>query len=811
MGSVHLSLSAVAADRLRKAGLACTTALALSMAGTAFAQEAGVPPAPAALSATSPEQNVDLESPTQEIIVTARFRSETVQQTPISITALSGDALTQRGVQGVEGIARSAPNITLEKNTAGYGKSVIAYIRGVGQSDFLPAFEPGVGIYIDDVYQGTLFGSLFDFADVAQVEVLRGPQGTLFGKNNEGGAIRVSTRKAQGDNTGYIETGLGSFNRMMMKGAFDFSIIPDKVFLRVAGGYNKVDGYMDTIDFTCANPTQAGTIPRQLPENAEGSCKTGTLGGQKTFVMRGNLRMLPADNLEININGDVLDDTGEPAAEKLIDVNTEGTSPLALYQNGSPLGSDPTGYGIPFDKRFITSGKYTSYVNYTDTRNNLSFPRVSDVRSWGVSGKVEWSISPDLKLTSISAYRAYKGEYVENWAAAPIHINDNYFRPKHHQFSQELRLNGKISTLAEWTVGGYYFDAKTELNDYIYIPLVGFAFYGVDPVKDRDKSAFAHVVLHPVDNLSLEGGVRYSDVSKTYTFNRYIPNSGNPPATLPGFEDNPSVRSTTKRLDYRLSAQYTFNPDIMAYAVFSTGFKGPGVNPRPASIAELLPFGEEDLKSYEIGLKTQLFDNRVRANIGAYRSDYTNLQLTVTRTLPSGVPGSITANAGKARIMGFEGEFTVEPVSGLDINASVGYLDFKYLDLGDAANQVGGPCIACTTPYVPKWSFSAGAQYRIDLNGRGTLTPRIDYSYKSKTYNDVSNFEPGAIPGYGLWNGRVSYVSHDKGWELALQVNNIANKYYFVNKFQGYNALGTLVGQPGLPRTFLLSLKHNFQ
>lgn len=784
------------------ARLASSTALICSMSAVAHAQSAG-----------AGEQQTDVAAAgmaSDEIVVTARFRAESVQQTPISITALSGEALAQRGVQGVEGIARSAPNVTLEKNTAGYGKSVIAYIRGVGQSDFLPAFEPGVGIYIDEVYQGTLFGSLFDFADVQQVEVLRGPQGTLFGKNNEGGAIRVSTRKAQGDNSGYVEAGLGSFNRMTMKGAFDFSVIPDKVFLRVAGGYNKVDGYVDTIDFTCANPGLAGTIPSEVPPNSGGNCKTGTLGGQETFVLRGNLRIVPSDSLEININGDLLDDKGEPAAEKLIDVNTAGTAPLALYQNGSPFGPNPTGYGIPFDKRFITPDFYSSYVNYSDSRSGISYPRVSDVRSWGVSGKIDWSVNPDLKLTSISAYRSYRGEFIENWGQAPIHINDNYFQPYHHQFSQELRLNAKVGTFAEVTVGGYYFDALTELNDSISIPLVGFAFYGTDPVKDKDKSAFVHAVLHPTEQFSIEGGLRYSDVSKSYTFNRFIPNTGNPPATLPGFENNPQVRSSTKRVDYRLSAQYTLSRDIMAYAVFSTGFKGPGVNPRPSSAAELLPFGEEELKSYEIGLKTELFDRRLRANIGAYRSDYTNLQLTVTRALPSGVPGSITANAGKVRIQGFEGEFAAEPVDGFTLNASIGYLDFKYLDLGDAANQPGGPCLSCVTPFVAKWSANAGAQYRIPLGGLGTLTPRIDYAYKSKVYSDAANYEPGAIPGYGLWNARLSYAAPEDAWELSMQIYNLADKRYFVNKFQGYFALGTLVGQPAMPRTFLLSLRHNF-
>lgn len=784
----------------RLAGLACGTALAFSMTGNAHAQDQAAQSAAANANAAP------------EIVVTARFRAESTQNTPISITALSGKTLETRGIQSVEGIARSAPNVTLEKNSAGYGKSVIAYIRGVGQSDFLPSFEPGVGIYIDNVYLGTAFGSLFDFSDISQVEILRGPQGTLFGKNNEGGAVQVSTRKAVGDGSGYVEVGLGNFNRKSVKAAFDMSIVPDKVFLRVSGGFNKIDGYVDTIDFTCANPTLAGSIPRQVPQNSAGSCKTGTTGGDQAAVLRGNLRILPSDSVEININGDLLDNQGQAGAEKLIAVNTEGSAPLALYQAGSPFGPNPTGYGngVYFDNRFVTNNGFTTYANFTDSRSGLTYPNSSDVRSWGVSGQIDWKINDDTKLTSISAYRAYKGEFYENWAQAPIHINDNYFKPEHHQFSQELRLSGKWSKLIDWAVGGYYFDALTKLNNYVSIPLINFAFFGPDPVKDKDRSVFAHVVLHPTEKFSIEAGGRYSDVTKTYTFNRYLPNTGNPPATLPGFANDPSVRSHTNRFDYRFSAQYKFSPTLMAYAVAATGFKGPGVNPRPSSAAELLPFGEEELRSYELGLKSQFFNRKLRINLDAYQSDYTNLQLTVTRVLPSGVPGSITANAGKARIRGFEGELTAEPIDNLNFNASVGYIDFRYLSLGDAANQPGGPCLSCTTAYVPKWSLNAGAQYKFDLGDKGSLTPRLDYTYKSKVYSDASNYEPGAIPGYGLWNARIAYASPKNDWELALNVQNLTDKYYFVNKFQGYFALGTLVGQPARPRTIMATLKYNF-
>jgi iron complex outermembrane receptor protein len=788
---------------LSASSLACAAAMSC-LPRIAYAQDDSDP-------AVTEQAAEAADADENQIVVTARFREETLQDSPIAITALSGDALEARGIDTVEGIARSAPSVTLEQNTAGYGKSVLAYIRGVGQVDFLPSFEPGVGIYIDDVYQGTLFGSLFEFADVAQVEVLRGPQGTLFGKNNEGGAVRVTTRRAEGDGSGYVQFGLGSFDRLMGKGAFDMSIVPDTVFLRVAGGFNKIDGHVKRIDFACANPALAGGIPREVPANGDNSCVNGRLGGQESFSVRGNLRILASDNLEININADLLDDQGEPGAEELLAVNTQGTSPIALYQAGSPFGPNPTGYGVGvyYDQRFLTPDAYTTYASFNDTRFGLNFPAVNDVRSWGVSGNIDWDLSENLNLTSITAYRSYRGEFVENWGQAPIQINANYFKPYHWQLSQELRLNGKVGDLIEYTLGGYYYKALTELNDYIHIPVVGFAFFGRDPVRDEDKSAFAHLLITPTDQLSIEAGVRYSDITKEYTFYRNLPFTGNPPVSLPGFENNPVVVSKTDRFDYRVSAQYAFMPELMAYATYSTGFKGPGVNPRPVSIAELLPFAEEELESFEVGVKSELAD-RVFFNVAAYQSNYTNLQLTVTRVLSSGVPGSITANAGKARIRGVEAELNAEPIDDLLLNASVGYLDFEYLDLGAAANQPGGPCLDCTAPYVPDWSISAGAQYTFDLGKSGSIVPRVDWFYKSKTYNDVSNFEPAAIEGYDLWNARISYVTADDDWELALQVQNIADRRYFVNKFQGYFALGTIVGQPARPRTFLATLKYNF-
>jgi len=274
-----------------------------------------------------------------EITVTARRTAENLQQTPVSITAITAETLEARGDTSIGDLSQSAPNVTLEQNTAGFGKSALAYIRGVGQSDILPAFEPGVGFYVDDVYQGTLFGSLTDLTDVSRVEILRGPQGTLFGKDNEGGAVRFFSPVPTGDGTGYVEAGYGSFDRQEFKGAFDIALVPDKLFLRVSGGSNSYHGYVHLVDFVCAHPALSGTLPRTSPANQSGSCDNGTLGGDDAKAARATLRWLPTDSLDIKLSADVLDDKGEPGAETLLAANPA----IATF--------GPLAGGVPWDSR----------------------------------------------------------------------------------------------------------------------------------------------------------------------------------------------------------------------------------------------------------------------------------------------------------------------------------------------------------------------------------------------------------------------------------------------------------------------------
>src|SRR6185312_7569126 len=273
--------------------VSCWAAVGSVSAAEIAQQVTGNPPqTQTATPAASPAADEGLS----EIIVTARFKSENLQTAPIAITAVSAEQINARGYVNVADVAHAAPNVNIESAGSGFGKSAFVSIRGVGQNDFKYTFEPGVGFYIDDVYFGTVFGSVFDLSDIDSVEILRGPQGTLFGKNTEGGAVRIFTKKPMGNDTGYLEAGYGSFSRVKLRGAYDFALIPDRLFVRVSAGSNRSTGFMDVLDFACAKPALAG---RLKPVTTSGDCRIGSYGGDNVQTARLAVRFLAADTLEL--------------------------------------------------------------------------------------------------------------------------------------------------------------------------------------------------------------------------------------------------------------------------------------------------------------------------------------------------------------------------------------------------------------------------------------------------------------------------------------------------------------------------------
>ncbi len=822
-----------------------------------------------ALYAGSPvsAQEADEDPEIKEIVVTAQFREQKLQDVPIAITAIDAATLDARSQTNLTEVANQAPSVVLRPATAAFGPAISATIRGLGQIDFNPALEPGVGLYVDDVYYPRLTGANFDLLDVERVEILRGPQGTLTGRNSEGGAIKFVSRKPSGDG-GYVQATYGSRNRINLRASADFTIAKD-LFGRLSGTFADQKGYVKNIDYGCANPTSG--VPRTRPGN---DCEGPASGDVGYKALRGILRYNPSDNLDVMLSADYNRDSRNSSAEVL------------LY-GGNTNPNVAAAPGVPLDSRFVCG----RYCNYSATGQPAAswvagaipplagFPVAatgsnnrSEYEGYGFAGNVDLGLSDTIKLTSISAYRAFKSSFSIDGDLSPANtgygINDldSWFA------SQELRLNVKVSDMIDLTVGGYYSDEKTTYatqQDIRYVavptpggplPLFPLQFIGDDPVRTKSKAAFGTVIVKPTDAFTVTAGIRYTDESKSYTFFRYNLNG----TTINSFLDpigaaygsgyngldtlnlfgaagtadtvialtGRTARYSGNRLDYRASLDYRFSPEVLAYATISTGFKGGGIGPRPFNALQAVPFDPETLVAYEIGLKTDLFDRRVRLNLSAYLNKFKDAQLTLTACPQFGGPGpcALPQNAGNADVKGFEVELFARPVDGMQIDASLSILDWNWKCVVPAVVIGTGATTGCSTDPtfvdrlvgpprgVSKSQWSIGAQYEIDLGGSGSLTPRFDVSYQGAiagTATKPAAGSPSALfsttESFTLANARLTWRNADRDLEASLEVTNLFDKYYFLGKFDltGPGA-GTITGLPGRPREWALTVKKKF-
>jgi iron complex outermembrane receptor protein len=812
--------------------------LTLSLCAALGSAKTGAAPAPAD-AADQPQQATTAEAGLEEVLVTARFKSESLQTAPIAITAITADQMEARGYTSIVDVAHSAPNVNLEQAGSGFGKSAFVSIRGVGQNDFKFTFEPGVAFYIDDVYFGTVFGSIFDLTDIGSVEILRGPQGTLFGKNTEGGAFRILNKKPTGDGSGYIEADYGSFHREKFKGAFDFALIPDKVFVRISAGSNRSDGYMNVLDFACAEPTLAGKLK---PTTLLNGCKIGELGGDDVQVARAGVRFVATDRLEFNLSADLTDDHGQAAPSKLLAIalppnvtgtpGVPGTQIANVLANWSRAVTIPQ-FGLPLDQRFLTNSPFTTYATFTDPLTGFSAPLTSTVNSWGVAGTMDWDTPLEgVHVKSISAYRRYHGAFAEDTSGAPISGNLPINFVSHRQFSEELQVSGHaLDNALDWTTGAYYLDSL-DFNSGIVdqasngLGNTGVLFLTGDPAASKDESVFVHANYQFTSAWSTEVGARYSHETRSYTFYRFEPNlvgivapglfPGDTGQYLPGFAPPlPEGQVSISRVDPKVGFSYKWTDDVMTYIQYSTGYKSGGFNPRPLTRAQVTTFQPEKLTAYEIGLKSEWLDHRLRANVAGFISDYKDLQLPVATVDPvTKSPAFLTESVGAARIEGVELELQGRPAQGLNFNASLGYLHYHARDLGGAAyNAVknpSGPTLADVPALTPTWKGNLGVEYNLPLGQIGTVTPRLDYTYQSKVFNDPQDEAISAQAGYGIANARLTWDSSQGGWQLSLFVSNLTDKVYYSTIRNLLSTYDVVEGQPGRPREYLFSVKKSF-
>lgn len=787
--------------------------------------------ASALCSATSALAQGGARTTDDEIVVTAQFREQRLQDTPLAITAVDAEMMEARSQTNLSEVIKQAPSVVLEPQTAAFGPSISATIRGLGQGDFNPALEPGVGLYIDDVYYPRLTGANFDLMDVERIEVLRGPQGTLTGRNSEGGAIKFITRKPTGENEAYVSGTYGSRRRIGVRASADFKLT-DTLFGRLAGTFADQDGYVKNYDYGCVNPT--GGIPQEL--FFSDSCAVRRAGDVGYKAMRGTLRFAPTDAIDLMISADYNKDVRNQGAEVLLYAN----NPLPWVNNS----------GVPYDSRFVC-GPYCNFADYTNASQpgtdfpippppfsnggnlyQLDFDPKTRFEGWGVSGNLTVDLSDRVNVVSITGYREWESSFGVDNDLSPISVGSGANNLTHWFVSQELRLNAELSDFFDFTLGGYYSDERTTyftLQDIRYTPFP-LQFIGNDPVNTDSKAVFATAFISPTDAATLTVGARYTDEHKDYTFRRLEPNLSGVHWFL-GSLDGTRADYDGDKFDYRVSLDYRFNPQVLAYATVATGFKGGGVGPRPFFVTQAIGFNPEKVRTYEIGLKTDLADN-VRLNVTGFYNEFTDAQLTLLQCpqfspFPT-APCALPQNAGDAKQKGVEIELLANPIEGFTLDASASYLKYTWKCV--SRQVVGLPqlptdpicdsdpaVIALLADPIGGWKWSVGAQYEANFGGSGTLTPRIDVVHTQRVPGNVLRAATGSpsdifgqVPAYTIANARLTWRNADEDLSIAFEVTNLTDKYYFINKFDLSGLAGALSGQPGRPREWAITLKKAF-
>jgi iron complex outermembrane receptor protein len=678
----------------------------------------------------------------EEIVVTARFREENLQQTPLAITAFTGEMLESRGATSTLDLDAFVPNAVIAPLGAGWGSTAAAFIRGIGLGDNSLSFEPGVPIYIDDVYHGRPQGAVLDLLDIERVEVLRGPQGTLFGKNTLGGAVRIISRKPEGDGTGFLDVGVGSRDRLNLRGAYDFGLT-ENVLVRVSASSKSQDGYFDILDYECVNgagslglggagiPAGVFAAPpppltplddvRWIPyavtthpaiggialggvtgPTDDRGCVVDHLGSENVQSGRVAVRFLPSDTVEINVVTDltVVDQQG-PADKYTVQFRTTDGVPLGVANGinawNNQVALPVFGPGGQFDGRFQTNDGFTGYHRFGyDPLTRRTTPNVNELTHKGLQVAVDWDLNDTLHFKSQTAYRDFDNSFGRDSDGTPIPQLYTWDTSKHEQFTQEFTLSGLMGANdgVAWTGGFFYYDAFDSNQGYVNTFTYTSSFSDHKDEQDlKNYAVFGHFVWDITERLSMSGGLRYTDDEKTSDILRVTGNTAPPGVGLPQYVLIPHtiVVAESQEWSPKISFDYQFTPTIMGYTALSTGFRGGGFGPRPANSLQVAAFDPEYIDSFEVGVKSDWLDGQLRFNGDVYYMINSDKQQPTQECAPCSPPDPVqvawfrTVNTGESRNWGVEAEILAEPVDRLRIDFSLGYQNYLVTDLGTAA------------------------------------------------------------------------------------------------------------------------------
>lgn len=721
--------------------------LVLNSSMTAIASALGMLAAPSASLAQSAADGERRDV----ITVTAQRREESLQDVPVAVTALNADALDIRQVRDINDLQAHIPNAVISTGT-GTANSARIFFRGVGEDESRGPIDPAVGIYIDGVYLGRTVGSLVDLVDLEQVEVLRGPQGTLYGRNTNGGAVRITSVAPQiGENSLDVEFGTGSDSRVSGRATGNLALGGSTAF-RFSTMYKYRDGFFNI------NPN--GAFAPLADDNA---------GLEQVFAVRGSLLHAFDDDWSIQITADYTDDNSDPTPSSLI---AESNDPSVVTDADGDLFTVEPAPGTICGSIFQV-GCFTGFD--------------SEVEALGVSLRVDGAFGENFDVSSVSAYRSLDD-------TLNTHITFPYSQTTdQQQFSQELTLTSDFNGPLNFVSGLYFYNEEVRLDT---------LFAGIDAQMLIDTESFAvfgQGALEITDRLTFTGGVRYTNEVRDFRGDTMFP-FVQTVVPLSASLESDNVTYTVK-LDYALT------DDVMIYGSYATGFKSPGLSPDCFSAAACFrSVNEEDLDSFEAGLRSAFADGAVIFNATYFYNNYTDLQ--ISGTLPTG--GFTRINADKARIQGIEVETNWYPVEGLDIYAHASWLDAEYRDIsatnaavltnsrtspnvivgpacGNVTETMAGPAldqqlIDCALGLelknAPEFKALIGFAYSTPF-AAGEITFGGDLAYEDDSVALVAN-NPGALsqPGARI-NARIAYAPDSERWRIAFWGKNLTDRQYF--------------------------------
>jgi iron complex outermembrane receptor protein len=702
-----------------------------------------------------------------EIVVTARRVQESLQDVPVAVTALSGAQLEALGVAEINDVARFTPNAYVTRSPLG-GSDANFAIRGLRQDDFIVSFDPAIGLYVDGIYIGRTVGAALDTLDLERVEVLRGPQGTLFGRNTIGGAVNVVSRRPTQEQEGRAEIGFGSRDLAEVALMGNLPLVDGLLAARASLSYRVQDG-----------PGKSVYFPGR------------TAGDIDDLAGRVSLLFTPSQKLDVLVATDV--------------TRGRGTTRHTLNRGSSTTAAPFPFLSPPFRTLPADINADSSPNIYLDWRSVDPVNRL-DVR--GVSITAEYRVNEAVTLKSISSYRDLKATTGTDFDGTGYRSFDQTVTTSQDQFSQELQIAGEALEGKLDFVGGVYFFTE----DFTQILPMNIRSQPIrlDPrvftnVQQRfgtntSYAVFGQATMQWTDRLSTTLGIRWSEDEKDLRLDDFFLNNlgvqvgpfppGAQPLPTRQIRDI-SLNDTFPSWTPRVGAEYRLTDDALLYISYARGFRSGGFNGRPVGErGNLQPFQPEELATWEAGAKTQFFNDRLRANVAVFLGDYTNIQ-TVLRD-----GATFRVINAEAELNGIEGEFAAQIARDTQLTLNVGWMDAEYTSVPAGFVFRSGNKL----PLTPEMSATLGVQQGVDLGTLGRVTLRADYIHTGDVFFQASNLPTELQKAYGLINLRAEWENESGRLGLAAYVKNAAEEEYFTFGIDARGGFGPFYLFPGDPR-----------